>query len=125
MPATNKVTPIQMAELCEAVKEAPELHLVARQMCAELEGLREDAKHAPDAPEQLRVRDKFLTKLSTTGGQVDALKYVLHCIDGQLATLRDLRTAGYKQALEDLRVSVEAAQLRVTQGKPLKDLTPL
>lgn len=125
MPATEKVTPAQMAELCTAIESTPTLQVIALQLCAELTGLRQDAADAPDTAEGLRLRDKFLTKISTTSGQLDALKYVLHCIDCQLATFRDMRTEGYKQALEDLRVSVEAAQMRVTQGKTLKDLTPV
>lgn len=121
----EKVTSIQMAELCEAVKPVPEMHLVARRLCAELEALRQDMADAPDAKEQLRVRDKFLSQVHTTSGQLDALKYVRQCIDHQLATFRDLRPPGFKAALEDLMVIVEAAQERVTNGKPMKALTPV
>lgn len=115
----DKVTSVQMAELCEAVKPVPEMHLVARKLCAELEALRQDATNAPEDREQLRVRDKFLSKVHTLSGQLDALKYVHQHIGQKLEGAAATQPPGYRAALSDLLVFVEAAQAHATAGKSM------
>ncbi len=119
----EKVTATQMTELCEAVKAVAELHLIACKLCAEIKALRQDAEDAPDTREQLRARDKFLSKVHTNTGQLDALNGVLYCIDRRMDAAANTQPPGYRAALSDIRVTVETMHTRVMNGKPMRELT--